>query len=59
MNNHLISDNFSLLSKLYDIHGENIFKAKSYASAAFTIDKLAVELSTISPEEIFNIKLIL
>ena len=56
MNNHQISDNFSLLAKLYDIHGENTFKAKSYASAAFTIDKLAVELSSISAEEIFNIK---
>lgn len=35
-----------------DIHGENSFKAKSYASAAFSIDKLPVELSTLSADKI-------
>ncbi len=56
MNNSTIADNFSLLSKLMDIHGDNSFKAKSYASAAFTIEKLPVELSELPPEKIFTIK---
>jgi len=29
MDNYQIAENFSLLSKLMDIHGENSFKAKS------------------------------
>ncbi len=37
-----------------DIHGENSFKSKSYALAAFTIEKLAHELSTLNKEKIFN-----
>jgi DNA polymerase (family 10) len=41
MNNEFIAEQFSLLSKLMDIHGENSFKAKSYSVAAFTLDKLA------------------
>lgn len=39
-----------------DIHGENSFKAKSYAIAAFTIDQLPVELSTMTPEKIASLK---
>lgn len=53
MTNEAIAANFSLLSKLMDIHGDNSFKAKSYASAAFSIDKLPMELSTLSPDKIF------
>lgn len=53
MTNEAIAANFSLLSKLMDIHGDNSFKAKSYASAAFSIDKLPVELSTLSHDKIF------
>jgi DNA polymerase (family 10) len=45
MTNAEISDVFSLLAKLLDIHNENSFKSKSYASAAFTIDKLPEQLS--------------
>lgn len=56
MDNSLISDNLSLLSKLMDIHGENSFKAKSFASAAFTIDKLPNQLKDTPREEIFRIK---
>ena len=37
-----------------DIHGDDAFKAKSYASAAFTIDKLETELSTLDPQTIFS-----
>jgi len=56
MNNQLIIDNLSLLGKLMDIHGENSFKAKSYASAAFTIKQLSFELSGIEKEKILSIK---
>lgn len=56
MTNAAISDNFSLLSKLMDIHGENSFKAKSYAIAAFTVEKLPDELSAFPKEKIFSIK---
>ncbi len=50
MNNAQIADTFSLLSKLMEVHGENSFKAKSYSTAAFKIDKLQVQLKDV-PEE--------
>jgi DNA polymerase (family 10) len=56
MDNYQIADIFSLLSKLMDIHGENNFKAKSYASAAFNIEKLPLQLSDTPKEKIFEIK---
>ncbi len=52
MDNATIAHNFSMLAKVMDIHGENSFKTKSYSSAAFTIDKLPVELSDLSEEKI-------
>src|SRR4051812_12499435 len=56
MHNYAIADNFSLLSKLIDIHGDDSFKAKSYSSAAFAIDKLPTQLSSLSQEKIFALK---
>src|SRR3954463_1506828 len=56
MNNSAIAANFSLLGKLMDIHGENSFKSKSYANAAFTIDKLPAELRELPEEKIETIK---
>ncbi|SHK74667.1 DNA polymerase (family 10) [Chitinophaga jiangningensis] len=56
MDNYAIADNFALLSKLMDIHGENSFKAKSFASAAFTIEKLPAQLKDTPPDQIFKIK---
>ncbi|MDB5223634.1 MAG: polymerase/3-5 exonuclease PolX [Chitinophagaceae bacterium] len=56
MNNNEIADNFSLLAKLMDIHGDNSFKAKSYSSAAFNIEKFPDELSTLANNEIFALK---
>jgi DNA polymerase (family 10) len=56
MTNAEISDVFSLLAKLMDIHNENSFRAKSYASAAFTIDKLSVSLAETPKEQIQYIK---
>jgi DNA polymerase (family 10) len=56
MDNYSIADNFSLLAKLMDIHGANSFKAKSFASAAFTIEKLPLPLKDTGRDEIFRIK---
>ncbi len=56
MNNYAIADNFSLLSKLMDIHGDNSFRAKSYAVAAFTIEKLPMQLSEMEADKIFVLK---
>ena len=55
MDNYAIADQFSLLGKLIDIHGENSFKAKSYSSAAFTIEKLELPLAGLAEEKIFKI----
>jgi len=56
MNNENIAANFSLLAKLMDIHGENPFKSKSYANAAFQIDKLTVPLADLSENQIAALK---
>ena len=56
MDNYQIAENFSLLSKLTDIHAENNFKAKSYAIAAFYIEKLPEQLSETPKEKIASIK---
>jgi DNA polymerase (family 10) len=56
MDNYSIAKTFSLLAKLMDIHGDDSFKAKSYSSAAFNIEKLEVELSSIPQQKIFGIK---
>ncbi len=56
MTNYEIADSFSLLAKLMDIHGENSFKSKSYASAAFAIEKLPTQLSDTDPSKIASIK---
>lgn len=56
IDNYYIADQFSLLSKLMDIHGENSFKSKSYSSAAFTIEKLPQQLADIPAEKLGSIK---
>ncbi|HPH36677.1 MAG TPA: helix-hairpin-helix domain-containing protein, partial [Sediminibacterium sp.] len=56
ISNDEISNNFSLLAKLMDIHGENPFKAKSYAAAAFSVDKVPTPLSEMPKNSIFSIK---
>jgi DNA polymerase (family 10) len=56
IDNYYIADQFSLLAKLMDIHGENSFKTKSYSVAAFTIEKLPALLTEMPPEKIFTIK---
>ncbi len=56
MDNAAIADNFSLLSKLMDIHGENSFKSKTYSIAAFYIEKLPEQLHTTERSTIPRIK---
>ena len=56
MENTAIADNFDLLAKLMDIHGENSFKTKTYAIAAFNIEKLPMQLKDTPREKIFTIK---
>ncbi len=56
MDNFQIAEYFNLLSKLLDIHGENSFKAKHYAAAAFNIEKLPAQLSETAPDKVFGLK---
>jgi len=56
MDNYAIAENFSLLSKLIDIHGDNSFKARIYGAAAFNIEKLPFQLADTPHEKIFVIK---
>ncbi len=56
VSNEVIAESFSLMAKLMDIHGENPFKIKSYAAAAFSIDKLTEELNDIPREKILAVK---
>jgi len=56
IDNYYIADQFSLPSKLMDIHAENSFKSKSYSITAFNIEKLPGELKEMPPEKIASIK---
>lgn len=51
MNNEAIADALKLAAQLMDLHNENPFKVKSLLNASFKIDKLDVELSTLSQVE--------
>ena len=56
MDNYTIAENFSLLSKLLDIHGDNSFKSKTYGAAAYNIEKLPMQLAATPREKLFLIK---
>jgi DNA polymerase (family X) len=56
MDNAAIADNFSLLSKLMDINGENSFKTKTYSIAAYNIENLSAQLKDTPREKLFGIK---
>jgi len=56
MHNYEIAEYFSLLAKLMDIHGENPFKTKSYANAAFTLDKLIDPIADMEPAQVYSIR---
>ena len=55
MDNYGIADHLNLLSKLTDIHGDNPFKSKSYAAAAFAIEKLPMQLHEMPLEKISGV----
>jgi DNA polymerase (family 10) len=56
MDNSAIADNFDLLAKLMDIHGENSFKTRTYSAAAFNIEKLPMQLKDTPREKLFSIR---
>ncbi len=56
IDNYYIADQFSLLSKLMDIHADNSFKSKSYSIAAFNIEKLPVQLPDLTIDKIAALK---
>ena len=56
MNNYQIADNFELLAKLMDIHGDNSFKSRSYSTAAYQINQLNQPLSSLTPTQINSLK---
>lgn len=56
VSNASIADMFNLLSKLMDIHQENSFKAKSYSTAAYSIEKLPVEMGDVERGKIAALK---
>ena len=56
MDNDTIAGQLKLLSKLLEIHGENIFKARSYANAAYQIERLTFPLEEMNTEDILLTK---
>jgi DNA polymerase (family X) len=52
MNNYDIAEQFELLAKLMDIHGEDSFRAKSYASAAFNLERVEGEIFTMHASDL-------
>lgn len=56
MDNYAIADQFSMLAKLMDIHGENGFRAKSYATAAYNIEQLTVQLVSADRAQVPGLK---
>ena len=56
ISNDFIADQFTLLAKLMDIHGENSFKTRSYSSAAFALEKLPSQVQGLPLEKITSIK---
>lgn len=56
MDNSAIADNFDLLSKLIDINGDDPYRSKTYAVAAFNIEKLPMQLKDTPREKLFTIK---
>jgi DNA polymerase (family 10) len=56
IDNDYIATQFTLLGKVMDIHGENSFKTRSYSGAAFTLEKLPMQLDGLPLEKITAIK---
>jgi len=56
MDNAVIAENFDLLAKLMDIHGEDSFRTRTYSAAAFNIEKLPMQLKDTPREKLFGIR---
>lgn len=56
MTNSDISEFFSTLSKLMDLHAEDSFKSKSYSIAAYNIDQLEEDLAAMDDAAMRNSK---
>ncbi|MEO7310149.1 MAG: helix-hairpin-helix domain-containing protein [Chitinophagaceae bacterium] len=56
MDNFQIANMFSLLAKLMDIHGANSFKSKSYAIAAFQLEKATEQVAGMELKQIASLK---
>lgn len=56
IDNYFIADQFSLLAKLMEMHGENSFRARTYSSAAFAIEKVTQPLADMPEEKLVTIK---
>lgn len=56
MTNREISKQLSLMSKLMDLHGESSFKAKTYANAAFKVDRLDIRIENMTKEDLFSLQ---
>lgn len=52
MENKIISRKFRLLSQLMELHGENSFKTKAIANAAFKLDKLPFKIIDKTEQEL-------
>jgi DNA polymerase (family X) len=56
MTNEEVVDILELQSKLMDLHGENSFKAKAFASAAYRLDKLRYDFTGKTQQDIESIE---
>lgn len=56
MDNATLASQLKLLSRLMDIHGESTFKIRSYANAAFQIERHPRPLKEMTENDIFQIK---
>jgi DNA polymerase (family 10) len=56
IDNYFIAEQFSLLAKLMDMHGENSFRSRTYSSAAFAIEKVTHPLADMPEEKLISIK---
>ncbi len=55
MNNKEISNHFTYLSKLMDIHGESSFRATSYSILSYKITQQTVDLKSLAEQDIYRI----
>lgn len=54
MNNSDIAKQLSLYGKLLEVHGENSFKARTYANVAYTLDHMAAPVADMSLDVLYQ-----